>query len=91
MCFLLYWGLLKFMIAWTYLLTSIWLVWLTIPTVLINPILQKMGVPVFWLPIDVATRWFAKGLLFLAGIRGITEGAAKEPTVIVCNHLSALG
>lgn len=56
-----------------------------------NPLLRKLGVPVFWLPIDIATRWFAKGLLFLAGIKGITEGKATEPTVIVANHLSALG
>ena len=72
-------------------MTAIWLLWLIAPTALLNPILRKLGVPNYWLPIDVATRWFAKGLLLLAGIKGITEGSSREPTVLVANHLSALG
>lgn len=77
--------------AWSFLLTTVWGLWLFVPTMLFNPLLRKLGVPNYWLPVDIATRWFAQALLFLAGIRGVSEGNAKEPTVLICNHLSALG
>ena len=67
--------------------------WLFVPTVIFNPLLRAMGVPIYWLPIDIATRWWARLVLLSAGIDGISEseGEAKEPSVIVSNHLSALG
>jgi hypothetical protein len=77
--------------AWCYVLTSIWFVWLVVPTIFINPLLRKLGVPIYYLPIDVATRLWGRGCLLIAGIKAEVEGTSEEPCVIVCNHLSALG
>mmetsp|Transcript_35346 Transcript_35346/g.60536 ORF Transcript_35346/g.60536 Transcript_35346/m.60536 type:complete len:299 (-) Transcript_35346:9-905(-) len=82
--------IIRFVATWSFLLTTVWGLWLFVPTMLFNPLLRKLGVPNYWLPVDIATRWFAQALLFLAGIRGVSEGNAKEPTVLICNHLSAL-
>jgi len=84
--------LIRFVGTWTFTLISICVVWLFVPTVIFNPLLRALGVPIFWLPIDIATRWWARGVLLSAGIDGITEveGEPKEPSVIVSNHLSAL-
>ena len=75
----------------TYMFIAVWLVWLVVPTIIFHPIFRNR-VPSYWLPVDIASRWFAKGIIILSGIKIVSEGnISQKRTILICNYQSIIG
>jgi len=77
---------------WSYILTTIWLLWMCVPLRVFHPFLRKIGCPSNLLPIDLACLCWARFAIWLGGIdvRVVGFENVKAPTIILSNHQSAL-
>jgi 1-acyl-sn-glycerol-3-phosphate acyltransferase len=60
---------------------------------LVHGLLRKLGLPNRWLPLDVVSNLFGRGVLFLAGVEVDVRGRAGVPrdvTIFMPNHASGL-
>ena len=79
--------------AWSFALTTIWIVWLFTPLLFLNGVLRRLNVPQRYFPLEVLTKLYAKGCVIVGGLRVVVENPypLRTPSVIVSNHLSRLG
>lgn len=60
-----------------YLLVSMPIIWACLPLRLVHPILRMLGVPLQFLPMDLVQKYWARGMVIVAGIRVRREGLDK--------------
>ena len=60
-----------------YLLVTLPLIWACVPLRLLHPLLRKFKVPLQYLPMDLVQKYWARGMVIVAGIRVRREGLDK--------------
>ena len=86
-------GFFRFIALLSYLLLALPFMWLCVPFRLIHGLLRLLGVPNAWLPLDLVTWAFCRGLLFFAGAKVQVIGAERVKgthSIIMGNHSSGL-
>eukprot|EP01096_Ripella_sp_DP13-Kostka_P005119 TRINITY_DN17790_c0_g1_i1.p1 TRINITY_DN17790_c0_g1~~TRINITY_DN17790_c0_g1_i1.p1 ORF type:complete len:307 (+),score=130.11 TRINITY_DN17790_c0_g1_i1:49-969(+) len=78
--------------AWTFALTTVWILWFFTPLLLLNGTFRKLNIPERYFPLEVLVKLYAKGCVTVGGLRVIVENpyAFRTPSVVVSNHLSRL-
>jgi len=69
--------LLRMIAGMTFLLSTIWILWLVLPIRLLNPLFRKLGIPNNALPADLAPKFWDRIFLRIMGFSVSIEGTEK--------------
>eukprot|EP01095_Lingulamoeba_sp_RSL-Kostka_P001060 TRINITY_DN11480_c0_g2_i1.p1 TRINITY_DN11480_c0_g2~~TRINITY_DN11480_c0_g2_i1.p1 ORF type:complete len:314 (-),score=74.95 TRINITY_DN11480_c0_g2_i1:34-975(-) len=77
--------------TYSFSLLLVLVLWGLLPLSLLHKPLRKLGIKNKNLPMNIASRWYAKGCILMSGISVVEkQGGVKGPTILVSNHLSKL-
>jgi len=78
----------------TFLLSTIWILWLVLPIRLLNPLFRKLGIPNNALPSDLAPKFWDRIFLRIMGFSVSIEGTENVPRnqalILMYSHASGL-
>ncbi len=86
-------AVIRFVALSSYLCLVLPLMWALTWLRLFHGLLRKMGLPNRWLPLDIVSCVFSRGVLFLSGVEVDVRGRSQVPkdvTIFMPNHASGL-